>query len=360
MDKGLVAFKPGKVFNPIELRIKKPIRPLYKEVSISFPSRLNAMAIDPSLIDINKNHVYTAGEILFSVNMTRRVSARIGKRSGLVILGENQNRKVLIEHSYWLMKQAVGFTNGVEVELESSNELYHFGFGSSSGMIASVASAINELYGKPISDRILIKYVSQNHGEEIENKNLLYPVQSLGGSAASGMSSGSLIVIAGESEVIASMKVPNSYRVIAGVPKDFRPRDSKTLMDLEVQAMEGFIKTGEKFGRKIAYRVLHELLPAVKAGDLKTVGDVIYDYRYNMGSIKNCAYAYPPLPRLMASLRWLKLKGVVDVLSVSSVGPTVFAVTKNIGECKTAFREANLLPTTLKPYNSRYKIISRA
>jgi len=46
-----------------------------------------------------------------------------------------------------------------------------------------------------------------------------------------------------------------------------------------------------------------------------------------MGSIDNCSYAYPKLVQLASRLAFLKTK-VVDILSISSVGPSFFAVSK--------------------------------
>lgn len=60
------SFKVGTVFNPSSKKIKNNF-PILKSVEILFPSRLNAMAVDPSKIAENKNMVYTAGEIVFSI-----------------------------------------------------------------------------------------------------------------------------------------------------------------------------------------------------------------------------------------------------------------------------------------------------
>ena len=53
----------------------------------------------------------------------------------------------------------------------------------------------------------------------------------------------------------------------------------------EKENLEKFFKCGEKYRFEIAYNILHYFLPAICHQDIKTMGDVIWDYRYDKGSI---------------------------------------------------------------------------
>ena len=129
------------------------------------------------------------------------------------------------------MRKALGVNDGLYIEVKNQEELKHRGLGSSSSLIAGVAVAINELYGNPIKLDLLAKYVAQNHGEEISgNDNELIPVQCIGGSAIGGFFNGGLKIITGETCLIKSMYVPKKYKVVIGFPKDFKERDSKTMI----------------------------------------------------------------------------------------------------------------------------------
>ena len=56
---------------------------------------------------------------------------------------------------------------------------------------------------KSIKGNDLIKYLAQNHGEEIDGEDFyLNPVQCIGGSAAAGIYKAGLILLAGESSPI--------------------------------------------------------------------------------------------------------------------------------------------------------------
>jgi predicted sugar kinase len=352
-------FKVGTVFNPIKGGPYK-VKPKLKEVKIKYPSRLNLMAIDPSKIATNRNLVYTPGEIILKVKIYKQVLARISNNQKRILISPIAKRPSLILHSALLMKKALNFNCGLELNVDNSQELRHVGLGSSSGLIASVACAINELFGKPISPENLLQYLAQNHGEEIENQpNFLSPVQCIGGSAASGLYKGALLVLAGQSRVIRSMNLNGNYQVIIGIPKDFKEMDSKTLLKKELNVMNNFIKCGKKYGPLIAYKVLHSVLPAMVEEDLATIGDVVFDYRYKMGSIKNCSYTYPKLVSLTNRLAFLKTKRLVDLLSISSVGPAIIAVSKDIGYAKEAFIKENLKVFITRPENSTYKILKK-
>jgi len=349
-------YRVGTVFNPIKIRLSG-IRPAYKGVKIRFPSRLNAMAIDPSKIANNKNLVYTPGEVVFSVGIYKSVGVKVFDNDGKLKISQRSKRKSLIKHAYILMKKALNFKEGLYIDVDNVREIRHCGLGSSSGLIASVSCAINEIYGNPVDGATLVRYLAQNHGEEIEGRNdLINPVQCIGGSAAAGIFNGGLLVIAGDSCLIKTMDIPSQYKVVIGIPKDFKERDSVVLLNEEIKNLNKFIKTGKKFGPQIAYNVLHRLLPAITKGDLSVIGEVIFDYRFNMGSIKNCSFVYPKMVRLTRMIAFLKKKNIVKVLSISSVGPAVFAITKDPDYCSRVFKKLGLMVIITRIENGKYKV----
>jgi predicted sugar kinase len=354
-------FKPfpiGYIFNPLtNLYWGKP---KFDKVTINFPSRLNAMAIDPSKIAENNNMVFSPGEVVFSVDIPKIVSVKRLRNSEIRVSNRTQ-RPTLVKHAIALMRKALDINDGFEIDVDNQNELKHSGLGSSSGLIAAVGSAIHELYGAPIPNNLLLKYFAQNHGEEIENSSThLIPVQCIGGSAASGLYTGSVIILSGESVVIAN-EAFEDYRVLIGVPQNYIPIDGQLLMEEETRSFPKFVATGKKYGPQVAYTLLHNALPAIKEKNLRPLGQLIFDYRFNMGSIDNCSFLYLPMVDIAKELRVLFEKEIVDVLSLSSVGPAFFAITdqSNLIEVRSAFERAGLsiFETTLR--NDAYKVIEK-
>lgn len=350
-------FEVGTVFNPLKNRVKNNF-PVLRSVEILFPSRLNAMAVDPSKITENNNMVYTAGEVIFSIPIFKKIRIDVIDSSECVI-SESSKRKSLIKHAFLIMKKAIGFENGLSIDVDNENEIKHQGMGSSSGLLAGVCAAINEIYGCPLKANELLRYVAQNHGEEIEDDDdYLIPVQCIGGSAASGLYEGGALLLLGENLVAKTTDIEEEYSVVLGFPKDFQEVDSKDALENELENMDGFVKCGETYGKANAYNVLHKLIPAMIEGDIEGMGDVIYDYRFGMGSIKNCSFLYPKLVGLCDRLSFLKKENHVAVLSISSVGPLIFAITKDSERCVKSFEKENLRTSVIPIYNGKYQIVS--
>ncbi len=353
-----IPFKVGTVFNEL------PNRPLnivkrFSKIVLRYPSRLEAMAIDPSKIAANNNLKYTPGQIDFTIKIFKTVTINVTENEGEINISNTSKRSTLIKHATALMRNALNVNDGLSIDVVDEINLRHCGLGSSSGLIASIACAINELYGKPISDRKMVKYLAQNHGEEIDDDpEMISPVQCIGGSAACGTHEGGLIIIAGENIVVKTMKIPEDYEVVIGVPLDFTHPDAKYLMDKEVENLHKFLECGKKHGPNIAYTLFHECFPDMEEGSIKAIGNLIFDYRYNMGSIENCSFVYPPMVEMAKSVAFLKDKGLADVLTISSVGPGMFAITHNADACEKAFKEKNMKTIRTKIHNGRYEIIN--
>jgi len=346
--------KVGKVFNSMD-KTFEGLEPVKESVEIVFPARLNAMALDPSKVELNEDNIYTPGELVFSVKLYTRVKAKIIDEPE-VRVGDDCPRKALLKHSASIMRQELGLEKGIYVEAYNEHGIKHAGLGSSGGINAGVVSAINYLYGEPVSKQELIKFIAQNHGEEIDgDDDHIIPVQCIGGSASSGMLNFNTIMLAGESCVVKTANIEGEYSVIIGLPKDFESPDAEKALKKEAENMEGFVECGEKHGEEIAYRVLHDVLPAMEKNELGPVGDLVFDYRFDMGSNDNCAFMYPRLKEITRNIRFLHEEGYADALAVSSVGPGVFAITKNPEKCRKVFEEQDLkiVETELEPSSFR-------
>ena len=351
-------FRVGTVFNKIKSRVHTQ-KARFNRVLIKFPSRLNAMAIDPSKIVTNKNMHYSPGEIVFKVKIYKHIIVS-RRHDNKMVLSTRSKRRVLILHSASIMKKAIGFKHGLNIDVNNDSEKRHIGLGSSSGLIAGVACAINELYGNPIIAKDLVPYLAQNHGEEIDGTDsYLAPVQCIGGSAAAGLFKGGVLILSGESRVVFSANILSDLRVVIGVPSDFVESDSKSLLQEEIKSFSKFKETGRKFGKEIAYRLFHEALPGLDAGSLIPLGNLIYDYRFKMGSIYNCSFTYAKLPLIARRLSILKNKKLCDVLSLSSVGPAFFVITDKPKKCLNYFFKNRLHCQEVGIENNLYSVISK-
>jgi len=350
----------GHIFNPLKLDIIPNLKLSF--IDINYPCRLDAMAINPAAVVYNSDMVFTPGEVVVSIKKFIKVKVKVlSDVDGQLVISERTKRKVLIKHAYLLMCKALNVSPSLEIDVDDSQIPKHCGFGSSSSTISSVAAAINELYGNPIKTLDLIKYLSSNHGEELNDKDEdnLKVVQCIGGGATNGLTEEGIIIIAGRATTISKMKYEGE--ILIGIPKDFIEKDAKVLMELEEQNLWKFKQTGDKYAEKIAYNLLHKALPGMMDNDITQLADVVYEYRFNMGSNSNCSFVYDGLEELGNNLRCLYKEKKCEFLSLSSVGPAFFVIVKDSyqkEECIKKMNELSLNVIESSICNSTYIINS--
>ena len=129
------------------------------------------------------------------------------------------------------MKDVLNFSDSLYIDVNDDDIPKHTGFGSSSSTIAAVAASINEMYGCPIDNNDLIKYLASNHGEEVsdQDEDNLKLVQCIGGGATNGLTKEGIIIIAGHATSIAKMNYDGD--ILIGLPNDFVIKDAEFLMD---------------------------------------------------------------------------------------------------------------------------------
>lgn len=356
-------FVAGTVLNEIENFDRSNIKPKYSSIELFYPCRLDAMAINPAGVIYNEQLKFTPGEVAISIAEGIKVKLKLISDNGdKIFISQATKRKVLVNHSCKLMYKALNICPTIEIDVSSKGILKHCGFGSSTATISAVAVAINEIYGNPIPKDILIKYLASNHGEEISDDDEinLKAVQSIGGSACGGMNNGGIFVIAGNATVIAKMRY--SADVIIAIPKDFKEKDANTLMMLEEQNLWKFEKTGKEYKDQIAFYILHRALPDMMNKDLGGIAEIVYDYRFNMGSIANCDFTYDGLVNKANVIKQLYLDKHCDMLSLSSVGPAFFVITSNKNDkdyCLNFLKSNNFIIQETKVFNTKYKILQK-
>ena len=313
-------------------------------VEIYYPCRLDAMAINPAAVCSNDNMIFTPGEVVVSLKKFIKVKVKVKKETGGELkISNSTKRKSLVKHAYLLMCDALNVHPSLEISVDDKEIPKHCGFGSSSSTIAAVAASINELYGCPIKNENLIKYLASNHGEEVSDDDTdnLKSVQCIGGGATNGLTEEGIILISGKSTIIAKTKYDSD--VLIAIPHDFVQKDAKTLMELEEKNLWRFKRTGNKYSKKIAYDLLHKVLPDIKNGNIGELSKIVFDYRFNMGSNKNCSFTYKGLMKISDKIRKLYENGKCDFLSLSSVGPAFFMFVSNSEQKKYCIKELKKL-----------------
>lgn len=323
-------FKAGHIFNEYPSEVKKYIKLKYKKIKIEYPCRMDAMAINPAAVCYNEELLFTPGEVVISLNIKIAVKIEVlSETGGKLEISSRTQRKVLIKHAYKIITETLKVKPSLKIDVDSSKIIKHCGFGSSSSTIAAVAAAINELYDCPLDNKNLIKFLASNHGEEIDdnNEDSLKMVQCIGGGATNGLTEEGVIIIAGKATSIAKLKYES--KVLIGIPKDFKIKSADELMRLEEDNLWKFKKTGDEYAEKIAYSLLHKALPDICNGSISELSKIVFDYRFNMGSIENCSFVYEKMIDEAKELRKLFENKECEFLTLSSVGPAFMVMVKD-------------------------------
>ena len=353
--------KAGHIFNEYCKKDNKENILKYEEIEVNYPCRLDAMAINPAAVTYNDTMVFTPGEVVISVEKYINVKIKVkNSDGGNLLISDRTKRKVLIQHAYLLMCNALNVNPSLEIDVDDKDIPKHCGFGSSSSTISAVAVAINELYGNPILLKDLIKYLASNHGEEVSdfNNDDLKVVQCIGGGATNGQTDEGVIIISGKSCTISKMNYEGE--ILIGIPNDFVEQDADLLMTLEEENLWKFKKTGDEYKDKIAYRFLHSVLPDMTEGKIESLADIVFDYRFNMGSIDNCSFVFPRMNDIAKEIRKLYEEKHCQFLALSSVGPAFFTITNKLEDtqyCKNEMEKLNLTVIKTKICNHKYMVI---
>ena len=316
---------PGTVVNPLD----NPMRPIKKSelqsqfVGLSFPTRLVPVALDPRKLALAGDGTASAGEILVSIDSPIRVQARfLGNNNGTVKIGDASRKDdMLIQHVYGIMCELLRTSPSLMIDVDGSAVPKHSGFGSNGAKIGAIAAAINELYGRPIADNDLIKYCVTNYVEQMKDGSLMQNT-CVGGSVATGLSEGGIMVVAGRGTPIG--KANYQGHAIVGRPD----RESMSSEDMTQWEHENFAKEkpdADAFAHQLDYNMLHEGLPGLAQNDIRPIARIAADY-----GTSDSAH---PIAFAGARERYREmlphLQGASDMSGTTSVSDTYFALTNN-------------------------------
>lgn len=303
---------------------------------------------------------WKAGAVAFSVDMRREVSVELTNTAGEIQINAEISRHPIIRHAVALMREGLGVKEGFIITVNDLAGLTHVGLGSTPAIVTAVSSALNRLYGDQIPVHELLVYLIRNHGEEIEGDDAhLIPVQAMGAAAAVSLAGGGMVVLAGNATIIARMNIPETRTFIIAMPEDHKSYDSVSALAQDASTYSVLHAMNAEVPYRTSYDVLHSLLPAMTCGDLCTIGRVICKHRLSDEQVARFEKRYPGKSGPLVHLReWIN-DGRIDVLSVSSTGPTIFALTRNPDDVAEYLRKNAFKTFKAPPDNSgtRYETL---
>jgi len=336
--------RPGKRFDKSK-RVRKVKIGNKKEIVLRSPCRIDVGLLDYSALKFTSSNDYKAGEMSFAGNVYTYVRVKLINDSPEIRI--SSERPVFVKHYALLVKNATNYKKGFEIQTKAY-PYRHIGFGSSAIMAETVAYAINELLGRPLSFRELRRLIAYNFVEESDsNKNKLFPGASTGGSFNT-IKRGGFVITSSESEEIFHGDIPENMYFIVGTPKVSVAGPEASETDVNIMGWE---RHNERVNAaKTCLWILMEVMPYYVKGDFKKVGSAFYNYTFFGGKGMQMLLYRCDLHGILFQLKEAGLEGGW----MTSAGPSLVAFTqdeKKKNKAVQIFKKRKCKITIVRPDN---------
>ncbi len=295
-----------------------------REVEITVPARLH-----PSVLDMNRFNLDRAGGGGIGVAVQIYFHARVKsiREPEIIVKGE---RPLIIKHFGNIFKKSLQYPGGFEIELYD-HKRRHVGMGSSAGTMCAACIGINEVLGRPFTGRELRRILGYHSCEESHTGNgYLIRAFETGIGAMAGVNGG-WVLGTDDLEMVYRIDLPDT-KVIIFIPDvpsledEFTGKETAAESEAELllrrarylDSMQSCIKS---------QIIMMNLLPAMIKRDLKTMGDAMFDLSFLGSKRAECeqhgSYG-APIYNYISIFREIG----AEVAGMSSVGPTIFALTQ--------------------------------
>jgi len=279
---------------------------------------------------MNRFNLNRAGGGGIGVGISVYFHARVRsiKEPEIIVKGE---RTLIMKHFGHIFKDLLQYPGGFEIELYD-HKRRHVGMGSSAGSMCAACIGINEVLGRPFTGWELRRILGYHSCEESpnNNNNYLIPAFETGIGAMVGVNGGWVL---GTDDLALVYRIPlPDTKVVIFIPDvptledEFTGKETAAESEVELLLRRARILDSMQSGVK-AKLILFDLLPAMIKGDLKAMGDVMFDLCF-LGSKRaeceqhGCCGA--PIYEYISIFREIG----AEVSGMSSVGPTIYALTQ--------------------------------
>lgn len=307
-------FKPGENINVSCVSLKKRPESCGKSITLKVPSRIHL-----SVLDMNRFSPGTPGGGGFGFALQVYHTVEVTASEERVI---NSNRVSLIAHLIEVFKQATGYAGSFTVVSKGNSEMEHIGLGSTCTTGIAVLLGMNEAVGCPLSRDDLRVLLGWNYIEETKEKNeVVYGFET--GVGALTALNGGMNIIGDKLVPIFSCSFAEDKNVFILIPR-VHDAEQNAGCD-EFSLLMNRARQLDNFDREFkAYSVLMDFIPALKAGNLKKMGEIMWNLEFRGSKRAEIEHHSFLIYQHLNALR----KAGVEFAAMSSVGPSICVVTE--------------------------------
>lgn len=300
-----------------------------RSLEVLIPSRIHATVLDMNRFSTGK---CGGGGVGVAIKLYNRCRITSTKDPHVTVVGD---RPQLALHFALVFKEILGYAGGFEIELADQGRR-HVGLGSSTGSICAISVAINEVLGRPFTNRELRRIVGYNFCEESPRQSeYLIRAFETGLGSMVGIHGG-WIVASDDLELVHRVALPDTKVVIfiPDVPSLRTEYDGKTTA---AQSEAELLLRRARYldarqGYEKAYWVLLDLIPAMIRGDLEAMGRAMLDISFIGSKRAECELHGLEGASIFHWLGLFRELGA-ELVGLSSVGPAVAALTRRQETC---------------------------
>ncbi|MCX6698816.1 MAG: GHMP kinase [Methanomicrobiales archaeon] len=321
------SFTPGENIRTLGYEGTYSLVPANDVITVNAPARIHLTVLDMNRFSPDRPG---GGGIGFAIQVYCSVSVECTP-DGLQI---DYSRAALIRHFVAVFRKTVGYTGGFRIRARD-HEHKHVGLGSTSTIMMALAKALNISVGSPLTDDQLRKLIGYNYVEETAEGRIVPGFETGVGPAVS--IHGGMVVMGDELSLIYHHPFAEGNYVYIVIP----PTDISSAGDQEFDLLMNKARVLDYRDRELkAYLIMMDMVPAIESGDLKKVGDVIWEIDFRGSKRAEVEHHSFAIYHFMSQLR----NAGFEFVGMSSVGPAIAIITNRSEE----FVESVLHPIGLK------------
>ncbi len=296
-----------------------------REVIVKVPARLHPTVLDMNRFNLNRPG---GGGLGFAVEIFFNAKVKAIKEPEIRVSGD---RQLITEHFGHAFKQLLGYEGGFEIDMED-HKRRHVGLGSSIGSMCAAILGMNEVLGRPFHGWELRRIMGFHACEESPiGPEYLLPAFETGIGAMAGVNGG-WIVASDDLTMVYRVPLPETKAIIfipdvESLQDEYTGKDTSAESEAELLLRRARFLDSMQAGAK-AELVLLDMIPAMIRGNLTQIGDALFDISYLGSKRAECeqhgAFGTP----IYSYINRFRGMGA-EIAGMSSVGPTIFALTQN-------------------------------
>jgi beta-RFAP synthase len=229
----------------------------------------------------------------------------------------NHPRAAIIRHFLMAFTKAVGYTGGFSVTATDHGK-EHVGLGSTSTLLTVVGHAANTAVGSPLSADQIRLLIGHNYVEETIGGEVVFGFETGVGPAVSTF--GGIGVMGDALSLVYRHDFAEGKNVYIVIP----PSGVSSAGEHEFDLLMTKARTLDYRDRELkVYLIMMDLIPAVERGDLKAIGDIMWEIEFRGSKRAEIEHHSFALYEYMSRLR----EAGLEFVAMSSVGPAIAIIT---------------------------------